>query len=527
VTVHIKLSSSSWNESRQGKLKKRGSCLQTIEGLLTAKTTSDVQEQLAAQNGFYALIWQQCNVTYAAVDHVRSIPLFYGLKDQQFYLSDDADWVREKIGNIEMDPIAKEEFLLAGYVTGRDTLYPDVKQLQAGEFLVINNEGLAPDIHTERYYRFLHTEPKSYDEPLLRQRLEDVTLKAAQRLIEHAAGRQLVLPLSGGYDSRLIATMLKRLGYTNVLCFTYGVPGNKEALYSQKVAEALGFDWAFVEYSANHWKRAWRTEEAEQYRRMASNHVSLPHVQDWLAIRELLSKGQISSASILVPGHSGDFVAGSHIPEFVFESFEHSEESLLQRLIQDHLSNAPNDGMKLDDGSLLRQRLRNRIGIPFNGSDVCIANLYELWDWQERQSKYIVNSVRVYEQFDLEWWLPLWDIDFVKFWQEVPLSLRKRRAWFKNWIDEQYGLVAGEEASSSRLGNASDVSGQLKFLKAISDLLPVSIQNRLKVLWASRIAKKHFLGFEGLVTDGEVRKFLSKGYNIIGIYSLLYIMKKW
>lgn len=527
MTVHINLTASGWQESNKGYLKQRGICCQPTEPLLNAITKEEVSKELAAQNGFYALIWQQGNTINAAVDHVRSIPLFYGLNDRQFYLSDDADWVREKVSNTEMDPVAKEEFLLAGYVTGQETLYPDVKQLQAGEFLSFDDSGSVLEIQTDRYYRFLHTEPKFCDEARLRQQLEDVTLKALQRLIDYAAGRQLVLPLSGGYDSRLIAAILKHLGYKNVLCFTYGVPGNKEALYSQKVAKALGFDWTFVEYSASHWRRAWRTKEAEQYRHMASNHVSLPHVQDWLAIRELLSKGQISSASILVPGHSGDFVAGSHIPEFVFESFEHSEESLLQRLIQDHLSNAPNDGMKLDDGSLLRQRLRNRIGIPFNGSDVCIANLYELWDWQERQSKYIVNSVRVYEQFDLEWWLPLWDIDFVKFWQEVPLSLRKRRAWFKNWIDEQYGLVAGEEASSSRLGNASDVSRQLKFLKAISDLLPVSIQNRLKVLWASRIAKKHFLGFEGLVTDGEVRKFLSKGYNIIGIYSLLYIMRKW
>ncbi len=527
MTVHIKLSSSSWNESRQGKLKKRGSCLQTIEGFLTAKTTSDVREQLAAQNGFYALIWQQCNVTYAAVDHVRSIPLFYGLKDQQFYLSDDADWVREKIGNIEMDPIAKEEFLLAGYVTGRDTLYPDVKQLQAGEFLVINNEGLAPNIHTERYYRFLHTEPKSYDEPLLRQRLEDVTLKAAQRLIEHAAGRQLVLPLSGGYDSRLIATMLKRLGYKNVLCFTYGVPGNKEAIYSKKVAESLGFDWAFVEYSASHWKLAWRTVEAEQYRRMASNHVSLPHAQDWLAIRELLSTGQITSSSVIVPGHSGDFVAGSHIPKFVFKSAKHSEESLHQTLVDQHLSNAPKNGMKLAEEKVMSERLSDRIRIPFDSSDVGFANLYELWDWQERQAKYIVNSVRVYDQFGLGWWMPLWDREFVKFWHDVPLTLRKERAWFNSWIDEQYNLLSRKVTSNAPLGNATDPSAQIRMLKFIFELLPRSLRKKLREIWHSKTASSHFLAFEGLVTEGEVNDYIVNGYNLIGIYSQLYIKNKW
>lgn len=527
MTVHVNLRSSDWQKSNNGLFKKRGTCFLSTASLLDAKTNDSVLKELAGQNGFYALVWRQGNITYAAVDHVRSIPLFYGLNGQQFYLSDDAEWVREKVGNTEMDPVAQEEFQLAGYVTGQETLYPDVKQLQAGEFLAVNHDGEAPALHTERYYRFLHTEPGSIDEPRLRRRLEVVAFKALQRLVDHAGGRQLVLPLSGGYDSRLIATILKRLGYENVLCFTYGVPGNREARFSQQVAESLGYEWAFVQYSADDWKTAWRTKEAERYRHTAANHASLPHVQDWLAIRELISTGQVTNSSIIVPGHSGDFVAGSHIPEFAFASTEPSEEELLQALVKDHLSNASTHGMNLDSQMLLYQRLRNRIGIPFDGSNVAVANAYELWDWQERQSKYIVNSVRVYEQFGLEWWLPLWDLDFLRFWQEVPLDLRKGRVWFKSWIDEQYAILTSEVDLGGTLGNAADNPKSLEMLKVISNILPLSIKNYLVTLWASRKAKNHFLGFEGLVTEGDVKRYYLEGYNMIGIYSLLYIKGRW
>lgn len=497
---------------------------------LSKCATSD---QLAAflqrLNGFYAWVEQTATQVRAAVDHIRSRPLFYGMREGHLYLSDDAEWVRQQVGDQEMDPIAREEFLLAGYVTGPDTLFANVKQLQAGELLIARQTTTGLEVKTQRYYRFLHQEPREIDEPNLRARLELVTVRAMQRLIEYANGRQIVIPLSGGYDSRLIATMLKKLGYTNVLCFTYGVHGNREAQYSKQVAESLGFSWIFVEYTKNLWRKEWATPEAKTYRKMASGHVSLPHIQDWLAVKNLVNEKLVNENAIFVPGHSGDFVAGSHIPKIVFEKQQHTFESVISVLIKDHLSNCPKNQMQISEKTQLAERVVNRISLPFDGTAISFANLYECWDCQERQAKYIVNSIRVYEQFKHEWWMPQWDLEFVRFWETVPLSLRRKRIWFKEWIQEKYAEESGDNFSR-QLQNASEnvlPSLGLRIAKKLMHILPKFMVEVVRRSRNRQLYANHFLAFDGLMSDDQLHEYVSLNYNIIGMYSDAYIKSKW
>ncbi|MNB80661.1 asparagine synthetase B [compost metagenome] len=489
--------------------------------------TEKIVHHLQNLTGFYYLVIRESKKIFAAVDITRSIPLFYGQGNGEFYLSDDAEWVRNQIGDLEMDPLAREEFLLAGFVTGQDTLYPNVKQLQAGEYLIAEESDTGVSIQRQRYYRFLHKEPFHFDEAELSFNLENATKNAIRRLIDYADGRQIVLPLSGGYDSRLIAVMLKRFDYRKVLCFTYGVPGNKEAEYSRRVAKSLGFAWTFVEYSNAIWAKEWSSPEAQEYRQMAANHSSLPHIQDWLAIKTLLARKDIHQDAIIAPGHSGDFVAGSHIPDFVFSKKTHSQDDLLQALIKSHYSNVPKTGKAICKESGLESRLLDCINFPFDGSDVGLANLYETWDWQERQAKYIVNSVRVYDQFKLDWWLPLWDAEFVKFWEGVPLSLRKERIWYNNWISEQYFKDSAHDEENQVKNNASDTSIFYGLAKKLVNLLPIPVHTLIKNMRRNKIYQSHFLAFGGLVNSDDFKAYTNKNYNIIGIYSELFINRTW
>ena len=117
------------------------------------ETAEEWKQGLLDLNGFYAIIIIKNNKVFAAVDRIRSLPLFYGLHEGNLFISNDARWVREQVGDKEIDSLAKEEFLLTGFVVGSDTLFPSVKQIQAGEVVFFGkNETGDFKIDPHRYY---------------------------------------------------------------------------------------------------------------------------------------------------------------------------------------------------------------------------------------------------------------------------------------------------------------------------------------------------------------------------------------
>lgn len=487
-----------------------GTFWQDATPIQRANSLESFAEALTTLNGFYALVQQQSGKLLAAVDHIRSIPLFYGQCEGTVFLSDEAEWVRQQVGDEAMDDLARQEFQLAGYVTGPDTLFPNVKQLQAGECLLVTEQAGTPKIETRRYYRFLHTEPCEYDEALLKQGLDETAVASIQRLIDYANGRQIVVPLSGGYDSRLIVTLLKRLGYENILTFTYGVPGNKESQYSKQVAETLGLRWHFVEYSNELWRNAWQSDARWQYQKWGSGWCSVAHVQDWLAVKIMKENGSIDSDAVFVPGHSGDFVAGSHIPDAAFTGEPLDLEDVCRALFQGHYKLAPVNSFSSQEQEWLG-RIKGKTEAGKVEHAWQYADTYEKWDWQERQAKFICNSVRVYEFFDYDWWLPLWDKEFVRFWQYVPLELRKAREWYIEYVKRTY--VSQTVVKNKELDNASDslISEIKKYF------LNVPFAKEIYSYIKPRISKQHPLALYGRHTSKVHEELQRSGFSILGL----------
>lgn len=495
--------------------------------LAEVRGLEDLGSALQGLNGFYAWIEQSGTTLRAGVDHVRSQPLFYGQAAGHLYLSDDAEWVRQQVKDQEMDPVACEEFQLAGYVTGNETLFPHVKQLQAGECLLATHDGNGLQIQTRRYYRFLHMEPDSYDEAVLREQLDQAVVRCIQRLIDYADGRQIVVPLSGGYDSRLIVTLLKRLGYDNVLTFTYGVPGNKESEYSQKVANALGLRWHFVEYSEDLWREAWQTPERWEYQKWASGWNSIAHVQDWLAVKVMKAHGVPEPDCLFVPGHSGDFVAGSHIPANAFERTSFTLDDAADAVFSKHYGLAP---LKFFETSRLiwAERIRDRMERDGITAAWQYADVFEKWDWQERQAKYICNSIRVYEFFGFSWWMPFWDKEFIYFWQNTPLKLRKNRQWYNNYVALNFETQVNTQTFQS-LKNASDTffikKKTIDFLAKHYLLAEArAIKSYAKKLFFFK-TKEIFYKSHFVLTGYDyetVLKLEKKGYYVLGIFAKIF-----
>lgn len=465
----------------------------------------DLAQNLPELNGFYAFALKKGNRLIAAVDRIRSIPLFYGQKGDDFFMSDSADWVRSQVRDDKIDPIAKEEFLLCGYVTGPDTLFPEVKQLQAGEAIIVGQDIKRNlQVNPQRYFRYLPSMDSPESEEEIFHQLDAVLDRVFKRLIDYADGRTIVVPLSGGYDSRLIVLMLKRLGYGNIVAFSYGKPGNKEAMVSKEVAEKLGIRWEFVPYSNEQWYEWYRSSEMKDFFEFAGNLSSLPHIQDWPAVKALKEDKKIPENAVFVPGHTVVLAIQINAVEAIWKK-EKGQKAFFEMLRKSHYN--------LWQFKINVHELRNASYSADFQMDTKeqVAAVGDSWAWTERQSKFIGNSIRTYEFFRYDWWMPFWDREFVDYWSGISYENRLSKSLFKRYVNDlatRQGLEIKEKDSS----NLFTRDGLVSIAKRV---LPEKVKNRLRKIREIHSFKKHPMAWYGIHEDGDVQEKIRNGATMI------------
>ncbi len=407
----------------------------------------DGADAVARLNGSFAVVAQRTDGVFAAVDRVRSIPLFYGIdRKGDVVVSDDARAVARRLQSDRVATDAVTEFLLTGYVAGSETLREGIHQLQAGECLwaPASTNGRTARIVKERYAAYDSVPlPAATDEDL-RDQLDHTLTQAFERLAASAEGRTLVVPLSGGLDSRLVATVLKRIGYSDVLCYAYGKAESRDCRKSAAMADRLGFRWLHVPYSRRQWHRWYRSEAWANYSAYAGNLSSVPHIDEWGALRVLREQELVPDDAIFVPGHTGDFVSSGHLYYFYETPGPIGKQRLVDCIVNRHYALWP----PLLEVPAVRERMEARVnsvieGMPLNTEDELTA-AYQHWEWQERQAKFIVNAVRGYEFWGYDWRLPLWDAEIMDFWCRVPRQLKVKKGLYKSYLlaQDRYGVYS-------------------------------------------------------------------------------------
>lgn len=464
--------------------------------------------------GLFSFVYINNNKLIACVDIIRSLPLFYDfdIKRKALRISSSAN---ELVVGRKKSLINEDVFKLCSYVLGNETLYEGVFQLVAGSYLLFDNNNLKKI----EYFSFKTENSHDFDYFEFKDKFISILEKNFKQLLEYANGRQLVVPLSGGYDSRLIVCMLKKLKYENVICFSYGVKNNKEALYSQIIAKEFDYKWIFVEYTRGKWKSAWNSKLAQQYVSFSSNRVSLPHIQDWLAIKELKENNLIDGDAIFLPGHC--CVTG-YITKSILSIKDSKPEEVVKILIDQHFNLVPLNTLKfLNNYQLLQKFINKKIKYDYENNNI-ISNII-LFNWKERQSKYIANSLRVYEFFQYEWWMPLWDKDFAILWKKVPDNERVDRVVYKKIVDEQFEFLGGSIKIS---GNANRPHPLRKFFNIIFSKNNI-VGKIIERIYREKQYTNHPLAFDALVKESELKEKTLKGYSIIGIYNEKFINNEW
>lgn len=445
----------------------------------------DIPNLLPRLSGNFALIYFDENQLIAAVDGIRSFPLFYGRAGDQFVISDSADEVYAKVNSPNIPASCAAEFLCTSKVTGRETLFPEVNQLLAGELMKVRTDN-PESLQLSRYFTYAHEQPTVTNENLLLEQLDQIHISVFSRLIDSLNGRKAVIPLSGGEDSRLIAWMMDRLGYDNVLYLTYGPKNNWEAQIAKEIADYFGKPWKFVSTTHKKWLYWFNHTDRKKCTSISDGFTSMPHLQDFPIVAELVKTGEIPEDAVFIPGHSGGLITGSHTPSSLVNQKSVSKNQLISKILN---KNYAAWNLKEVEESYLeyfRNKIADITNPPETMSGPVLCDLSEFWEWQERQANYMVNSVRVYEYWGFEWRIPLWDKELVQFWKSVPAPLRADRKLFNSYL-ERYQKLPVSEANSpkirklnyfknplvnTRYGRFGGKTAYLKKLKAIAHPLP-------------------------------------------------------
>ena len=443
-----------------------------------------IETILQKANGCFAVICCVEDKIYLIVDKFRSYPLLYTTSYGNCIVSDSANGFEENISEYSLNEFAAAELLSLGYLSGDKTLLQDVFNVESGSYVIIDSKNIL-----KKNYDKLDLNKQNFQDEVLIRKSSKILEETFERMIRTIGSKQIVIPLSGGYDSRLIACLCKKMGLRNVLCFTYGRKDSFEVSMSKKVADVLGFDWYFVEYTQEIIHKWINTPIWGEYINYVGNLNVNPSVQGIFALLELKERGIIHAEnSVFIPGHAGDVIGGSHMPSLNIMKSKSLDKILFdQYYVQNNLNVYWNNKVM--------ESLRKMVG----NEDLSVDEKYDrhyFWNVKNRQAHFIINSVRTFEFIGSEWRIPLWDTEYCAFWDSV-VWVKKRKKIYNKFMFESY-------FNEMKVDFVKDALKQSLIKRVARNILPEWLKYKIHYCinsFSKTVERPHFNSFDIMVNN--------------------------
>ena len=487
------------------------------------------RERPARRTGAWTLVEAADGVVRLTTDRTRSHHLLFTRAGDTWIISDDPQELRRHAPTWARDEQSAEVFLHAGFTPGTRTLAHEVYATPAGAVVELRPDGTwsSRSWETYRYAAEPITSPEEFA-GAFRTALDTVV----ECLLQDTDGRQLLVPLSGGLDSRLLAVWLKRHGARDVVTFTYGVPGSTEVAISRGVAEALGMDWFTVDLDPAEVARTWAGADGVDFQKRTWGLTSLPHVQDWYALLQMRRKALIDTDAVFLPGHT---IVGNMHDEHLLEGSPSRNEVLTT--VARHHSLLQGDRHAWRHLPLLRQTVvqgAQEVSFPTDrGEDLPGGgrSIQELLEWvnlQERQAKYINESLKAYEAFGYGWALPMLDTEMWGTWLRGSEELTATRDWYAQFTAEVYAEATGTASQLFEAPAARIPAGPRRLLMAA--LTVTGTRTALSRAVSMRTMLHHPMAFEAFnapMPRTEQILRMARGATSTGLWTRLFLKGTW
>lgn len=352
------------------------------------------------------LISFQNDDIYIENDWLGSIPIYYNSKELVISTL-SLKTLKDKI----IHPEGLNNYFEFGYSILEQTPFTNVKFMRYFSKLIINQNRIKIE-----YKR----------DPILQDRLfnkvedEEVVLKKIQDYIiniEKKTKEEIILPTSGGYDSRLLNICIK--DKSRIRAFTYGISKKQsesfEVVHAKKISEILGTKWEQIQIGdydkyTNEWFKIYGF----------STHLhGMYHIEFY---KKILERNNFGKNATFLSGIFGDVWAGNVKIEDI------KSESDLINLGYTH-------GMSLD-GNCFNLVNNNKIKENFILRNNKLLNIKKIRPLLLIRLKLSLISylTQIPEYFGFPVWTPFLNFDIVTSMLNIKEDRKKDRLWQKSFF---------------------------------------------------------------------------------------------
>ncbi|HEY7992976.1 MAG: asparagine synthase-related protein [Candidatus Eremiobacterales bacterium] len=270
-----------------------------------AKTDGDFALLVVKDDGSSALVVN---------DRLGRLPLYMAARDGDAAIAREIKGVRAACGVGDVDRHALAQMLLFTFPLGFRTLHTHISRVPEASSALIDCDGR---VDVRQYHRWdfeaLHGSGVAPDARELAERFAERTAS----IVDWGRGRNIVLGLSGGLDSRAVAAALTRAKtpYASLTFTSRRKKAAEETDTSKQIASTLGIPWEALVLAPP----TWEDERAMAAMRDGTSNVALSFLAEYFRHLER----RFGSSALHFTGDGGDRALPDLLAEVPIADREH------------------------------------------------------------------------------------------------------------------------------------------------------------------------------------------------------------
>jgi hypothetical protein len=248
--------------------------------------------------GFVLIVFKQENEVWILNDIWGIYPVYYRTNNPNFTISNDGDYLLRSSADNSFSSIVLYDYFLFNYCITGDTIIENIKQMAGGSII---RYSLSEKIFTCKKEAKLSDALHKINNG--RKGIKQMADSLSENIRRNKDDNLPVcLPLSGGFDSRLLLSVLLHQK-SDFSAFSYGAKYSTDHLTAGKTSELLGIPFRHIDLDYSDINKT-----TEEIRSFVKSTPLLPLILDLLAYEKV--NNEIPASNIVIGAMGGEVIAG-------------------------------------------------------------------------------------------------------------------------------------------------------------------------------------------------------------------------